>query len=281
MSADSQFDRLIGLIADLSKRVEEQEVEGRSLRERIRQLENESLHERLRRLESDRSRMASDLAAWLPSLSLGSSSLDALPRYTDAVLYLQKGEFGARVACEGAMRRLYNAFGFDLVVDPPGKVGSWWKRLVFRSKEAMTSAEVTSRLARMEQAIELVATGKPQSEIDEAQASAISVLLQATQQDDGCSLFVGSSIITRWKDQNGRMFTYARTLTTDEMIRYKMEPEFREQLMLERFGEMPTLHGHSSTALGGGEYISPPSRDDVAVRLGALHEARALPPAKN
>ena len=75
--------------------------------------------------------------------------------------------------------KLLDDAGFERSDDFPEETGSWWKRFVFRTKNAVTHKEVTDRIKKVERATEIAVLDKPQAEANLCQAQAASALISS------------------------------------------------------------------------------------------------------
>lgn len=116
-----------------------------------------------------------------------------------------------------ALQELLQPEGFVLAYSLPDEEGSWWKRFVFRSKEFLTSDDVTSRLKKAERAVEATYLDKPQAEANNLQAGAAASLIGALSTTDKACIQVGSLLVVKATDADGKSAVIARTLTSEEL----------------------------------------------------------------
>ena len=118
-----------------------------------------------------------------------------------------------------AVEALLEPLGFEPSFELPEESGSWWKRLLLRTKGALTHAEVQKRLKTAEQAIEANYLDKPQAEANHLQAGAAAQLITALGTTPNACVQVGSLLLVKATDQTGACAVIARTLTRDELRR--------------------------------------------------------------
>jgi len=156
-------------------------------------------------------------AIWL--LSSGGSLTRAETRQSVPVrVYFSNGVPAQRRAeVMSGIQELLAPEGFDLAFAMPDEEGSWWKRFVFRSKTALTHDEVTKRLKKAERAVEVTYLDKPQAEANNLQAVAAASLIGALSGTEKACIQVGSLLIVKATDGDGKTAVIARTLTQDEL----------------------------------------------------------------
>jgi hypothetical protein len=115
------------------------------------------------------------------------------------------------------IQELLMAEGFELAFELPDEDGSWWKRFVFRSKTALTHDEVTKRLKKAERAVEVTYLDKPQAEANNLQAVAAASLIGALNDTERACIQVGSLLVVKATDGDGKTAVIARTLSQDEL----------------------------------------------------------------
>jgi hypothetical protein len=101
----------------------------------------------------------------------------------------------------------------------PDESGSWWKRLLFRTKTLLTHDEVQDRFRKAEEALEAKYLDKPQAEANSLQAGAAAQLITALDSTHNACVQVGSLLLVKATDANGKCAVIARTLTSDELRR--------------------------------------------------------------
>lgn len=118
-------------------------------------------------------------------------------------------------AIEGLLRPL----GFEKSYELPDEDGSWWKKFVLRTSQALTHDEVRRRLEKAERAVEATYLDKPQAEANHLQAEAAASLIQALNTTGNACIQVGSLLLVKATRGDGQTAIIARTLTFDELKR--------------------------------------------------------------
>ena len=112
---------------------------------------------------------------------------------------------------------LYETIGFEKADEFPEESGSWWKRLILKSKEVLTSEDVTNRVSKAERAVEVAYLDKPQAEANQHQAEAASSLIAALGQTSTACIQVGSLLLVKASGPEVDNCIIARTLTRAEI----------------------------------------------------------------
>lgn len=174
----------------------------------------------------DRLRQFTDYAAadlydltWL--LSVGADVASArITRHVPARIYFAESvSSDDRSAVVSALDDLMREAGLDLTEQLPDEEGSWWKRLIFRTKTALNQDEVQMRLRKAERAVEAHYLAKPEAEANNLQASGAAALIAALAATENAAIQVGSLLIIKVTDTAGKCIVLARTLTPDELKR--------------------------------------------------------------
>jgi hypothetical protein len=130
------------------------------------------------------------------------------------------------------LEELLGGVGFEKADEFPEQSGSWYKRLILRSKEAVTQKEVADRLKKVERAAEIAYLDKPQAEANQCQAEAASSLLTALKETRHACAQAGSLLVIK-TTVNGEEAVVVRTLTPVELKELE-----ENQGMLHRPGEI-------------------------------------------
>lgn len=118
-----------------------------------------------------------------------------------------------------AVENLLEPLGFERSYELPEESGSWWKRLLLRTKGFFTHDEVQKRLRTAEQALEATYLDKPQAEANHLQAGAAAQLITALGSTPNACVQVGSLLLVKATDGEGKCAVIARTLTAEELRR--------------------------------------------------------------
>lgn len=113
----------------------------------------------------------------------------------------------------------------DHVLSYPYEISSWYRRFLFKSREAVTHPEVTKRLSKLEHAIQLETRGKSQASINKSDAEAASLLIDALKNSDRGIVRLGSILIVKRTDADGKTGIAVRNLTEKEVLEIGKSPE--------------------------------------------------------
>lgn len=115
-----------------------------------------------------------------------------------------------------SLEKLLDEVGFEKADEFPEESGSWWKRLILRTKDPATQKEVTHRLQKVERAAELAYLDKPQAEANQCQAQAASALISALKETANACIQTGALLVGKGTN-NGESSIVVRTLTPIEL----------------------------------------------------------------
>ncbi len=123
-----------------------------------------------------------------------------------------------------ALNSLIEALRLVVTDDPPPQSGSWLKRWVTRTTDALSEPEVAERLKKLERAVDLHALHKTQAVVDQNQAAALQAVLGALQGVDDAAIQVGSLLILQTVSNGSGRRVVARTLTQKELAELERDP---------------------------------------------------------
>lgn len=121
-------------------------------------------------------------------------------------------------AAKDAVDLLAAALGFDVVADPQAQGGSWFKRWVLRSREAMTSPEVQKRIRKLERAIDLVALERSQADVNKVLVESAALLLGALTSSPNGAFLLGTLLLVK-VTRNGEEQVFARNLSQEDLAK--------------------------------------------------------------
>jgi hypothetical protein len=148
-----------------------------------------------------------------------------------------------------ALMGLLEPLGFERSYELPEESGSWWKRLVLRTKGFFTQDEVRKRLETAERAVEVKYLDKPQAEANSLQAGAAASLIGALNTVPNACIQVGTLLLVKATDAAGKSAVVARTLTQDELKRLEEHQSILKQpeAILEFLQTPPVPKGRLTT----------------------------------
>ncbi|HHV48207.1 MAG TPA: hypothetical protein GXX56_04485 [Rhodocyclaceae bacterium] len=138
-------------------------------------------------------------------------------RFIPVRAYIDETPEGAIDAISRAIDEVLTAFDFSVADEFPAIKGSWFKKWFGKTKDVLSQPEVIERLEKIERAVELKAIDKPQAEIDEKQAGAISKLIKSLDKVPNAAVQAGSVLVVKLTTAKGPVIQ-ARTLSQDEML---------------------------------------------------------------
>lgn len=129
--------------------------------------------------------------------------------------------------------------GIDFLSDETTKKGSFIKNFFGSIRTFFTSAEFKNKLEDVEHLLNNATTNKYQSEIDKNQAEAAAALINSASSSENFVAQIGSVIVLKWKDSQGKQNLITKTLTRNQMIELNKNPQLLDMplLLLERISE--------------------------------------------
>ncbi len=115
--------------------------------------------------------------------------------------------------------RFEKAFEFNAVK------GSWIKKILAKSLDAITSEEVVDRLKEIEYGVEVNTILKQQSEIDKNQSEALSNIIGSLKDIPNAAIRIGALIVVKLTDSEGSVSLQTRTLSIKELHLLNKKPE--------------------------------------------------------
>jgi hypothetical protein len=131
----------------------------------------------------------------LASSPWGEDPLELIRRTVPASVYIDVDIDHFEV--ERAFIGLLTAFDLEIAETFPPIRGSWFRAFTARAKKAATAPEFTSRLAKIERALELQTIHRVQAEVDSAQGAAVAKLITALGSAPNAIIQVGSVLLIK------------------------------------------------------------------------------------
>ena len=138
------------------------------------------------------------------------------PDQVQARIYLADPRGDEIDSVETAVHALCKSLGLELIIEHPPEFGSWIRRLLFQTKRVASSAELQTKLEKIERAFELKYLDRPQAEVDESHLRYVAEILNSTAGDD-IVVHIGALVLVTWHDSNGRRHVVIRTLTSTQL----------------------------------------------------------------
>jgi hypothetical protein len=181
------------------------------------------IDERTQSLQSDLSKHKSEATLfrrtsqdylWLLGAGIDISKVE-INRYIPVRVYLSDPvpERSILNQISNSISQILEHVGFERSDEFPEEEGSWWKRFVFRTKDAVTNKEVTDRIKKGERAIEIAVLDKPQAEANLCQAQAASALISSLADTKNACIQAGSLLVVKATNNDGESSIITRTLT--------------------------------------------------------------------
>jgi hypothetical protein len=125
-----------------------------------------------------------------------------------------------------SIQRYLEVIGFENAFDFKSVTGSWYKKMVAKSKKLMTDEEVLSRLKEVEYGVEVNTILQKQSEIDKNQSEALLNILKSVENIPNAAIRIGSLIVVKLTDERTRTTNVqVRSLSILEMHTLNKNPE--------------------------------------------------------
>lgn len=118
---------------------------------------------------------------------------------------------------ERALRSLLKHHGIEIDDEYPPIQGSWFKKMIGRTKDAATSDEVREALKKLKHGVEIETLQKGQAEVNKTNAEAVRELMSAMAGTENAACSIGSILIVK-VTKDGKSSVFTKTLTQNEMI---------------------------------------------------------------
>jgi hypothetical protein len=138
-------------------------------------------------------------------------------RFIPVRVYIDETPEGSVHAISTAIGEVLSAYEFEIADEFPAVRGSWFKKWIAKTTNAISQPEVIDRLEKIERAVELKSIDKPQSEVDEKQAKAISTLIKSLEKVPNAAVQAGSVLVVKLTTPKGPIIQ-ARTLSQEELM---------------------------------------------------------------
>jgi hypothetical protein len=177
-------------------------------------------------LEQKNTELSAGTHEWLAIQSLGIDAAEVkVSRFVPLRVYLSDTPNRAVEDVSDAIRKLLEAFKFEISDDFPPIQGSWYKKWYAKTAEATTHPEMIKRLEKIERAVELKGLGQPQADIDKKQSEAVAVLLKSIEKVPNAAIQAGSILLVKITSDSGPVIQ-VRTLTQRELIQLENNQNF-------------------------------------------------------
>ena len=116
-------------------------------------------------------------------------------------------------------------FGIELFDIGKSETGSFFKNCAAIFKKQVSNENFEEDIKKIKHSLELHAIKKIQSESDKNQAEAASTLIQSLKDVENAAIQIGSILVIKCTNSEGKQQICVRTLTTKEMIYIEEHPE--------------------------------------------------------
>lgn len=140
-------------------------------------------------------------------------------------IYVDTNESAEIFEVYDAVIKFAESIGFDKAFEFDPVKGSWFKKMLFKSREKLTSDEVTDRLREVEYGIEVNTILKPQSEVDKNQSEALANIITSIKDIPNAAIKIGALIVVKITDEQGSVSLQTRTLSIKELHLLNKKPE--------------------------------------------------------
>jgi hypothetical protein len=144
-------------------------------------------------------------------------------------IYLDTNEPSEIFEVYDAVLKFTKSIGFNDSIEFEAIKGSWFKRMVAKSQEKLSSEEVLDRLKEAEYGIEVNTVLKQQSEIDKNQSEALANIITSLKEIPRAAIRIGALIVVKLTDNVGAVSLQTRTLSIKELHLLNKKPELLQK----------------------------------------------------
>jgi cold shock CspA family protein len=161
---------------------------------------------------------------YAPSAAEGETVVDQI---TAIDAYLDTDDLSRAHSVLAALDELADLLGYERPADEEIRRGSIWRNAKAALKQGVTSEEVTSRLVKVERALELAMIDERQAEVDVKTAEAVEKLMSGLQDIPQACMRVGSLLLVKYQDQHGPVLL-VRSMSQLEVRALERYPEIQQ-----------------------------------------------------
>lgn len=140
-------------------------------------------------------------------------------------IYIDTNDSAAIFGVYTSVLDFLTSIGFEKALEFKAIKGSWIKKMIAKSKNAITNENVTDRLKEAEYGIEVNGILKQQSEIDKNQSEALSNIITSLKDIPNAAIRIGALIVVKITDNEGVVNLQTRTLSIKELHLLNKKPE--------------------------------------------------------
>jgi hypothetical protein len=141
----------------------------------------------------------------------------AQKRYAPVRVYISEDNPELVAIVERAVTEYSEKLGFVSATEYPAEKGSWYKRWIAKSKDALTSEQAQDAFKKGKRALELALVDKKRAEINRDNAQAASDFIKAVENVPDVVAQFGSLLIVKNTNPEGKCMVITRVLCEKEM----------------------------------------------------------------
>jgi len=203
----------------ISQKAIEEKGKFREIKKLQDQIKN--INESISQLQADNLKLKEDLY----NLVL-TSNQNEKTQFIPIDIYLDTNDPQEIFSVYESVKQFSSSIGFQFSFDFKAVSGSWYKKLVAKSKQLMTDDQVVSRLKEAEYGLEANMILKQQSEIDKNQSEALLNILKSVENIPNAAIRIGSLIVVKITDKStSDASVQVRSLSILEMHTLNKNPE--------------------------------------------------------
>ncbi|MDF2437777.1 MAG: hypothetical protein K0Q95_2153 [Bacteroidota bacterium] len=153
-------------------------------------------------------------------------------QFIDVEIYLDTNDAEAIIDIYNSVLKYITALDFVTDIELPAVFGSWYKKLLAKSKAALTSEEVVSRLKEVEYGMEVNGILKPQSEVEKNQSEALVNMMKCLENIPNGMIRIGSILAVKVTNPITNIpHLHVRTLAISEIYFLNKNPHLSSSPM--------------------------------------------------
>lgn len=138
-------------------------------------------------------------------------------RYAPVRVYISEDSPNLVETVERAVKSYTESLGFIPSEEYPPEKGSWFRKWIAKSKDALNSEQAEDAFKKGKRAIELTTIDKKRAEVNRENALAAGEFIKSIENVSNAVAQFGSLLIIKTKDENGECSVMTRVLSEHEM----------------------------------------------------------------
>lgn len=186
----------------------------------------EKIENRLKKLEKENRSIRNELNNTKKTIFsiVNNSTSDAKIQYMPIDIYIDTNDPKKILDVYDSVIKLIKYIDFEKELELEPIKGSWYKKILAKSKEFVTEKEVNDRLKEVEYALE-VKILKDQSEIDKNQSEALLNILKSVENIPKAAIKIGSLLVVKITSELGEVTVQVRSLSILELHLLNKRPD--------------------------------------------------------